>query len=55
MQPREVLLHLRVQQVVQLRRELDARRAAADDAEVEQLLAVRVCDRGLVCLFEAYT
>ena len=45
--------HVRVQQVVQLRGELDARRPAADDAEVEQPAPVRVRYRGLVRLFEA--
>ena len=47
--PRDV----RVQQVVQLRGELDARRPAADDAEVEQLAPVCVGDCRLVRLFEA--
>ena len=45
--------HVRVQQVVQLRGELDARRPAADDAEVEQLAPIRVGDCRLVRLFEA--
>ena len=49
----KVVRHLRVQQIVQLRGELDARRPAADDAEVEQLAPVRVGDRRLVRLLEA--
>lgn len=45
---------VRVQEVVQLRGELDAGRPATDDAEVEQLPAVGVGDRGLVRLLEAW-
>lgn len=50
---RVVPRHVRVQQVVQLRSELDARRPAAHDAKVEQLAPVRVGDCRLVRLFEA--
>ncbi len=44
--------YVRVQEVVQLRGELDACRTAADDAEVEELAPVRVGYRRLVCLLE---
>ena len=44
--------HVRVQEVVQLRGELDARRAAADDTEVEELAPVRVGYCWLVGLLE---
>lgn len=48
--PRDV----RVQEVVQLGGELDARRSTTNDAEVEELPAVYVRDRRLVRLLEAY-
>lgn len=71
MQPREVFLDLSVQQVMQLGGELDTGRAATcvtpsaantrverghtDDAEVQELAPIIVCNRRLVRLLEACT
>lgn len=48
-----MLIHVRVQEVVQLRGELDSCRPAADYAEVEQLAPVSIRYCWLVCLLEA--
>ena len=51
---RVVAGHVGVQEIVQLRGKLDTCRASANNAEVQELAPVRVCNCWLVRLFEAW-